>query len=86
MAMARNFGGWLGLALSGRSGLDGAESDQAAPRPAQEVFPGLGFSLAAGLILGAAMGVGLAWLDESSRATASRLVPWWVRFWVRSWG
>ena len=34
-------------------------------RLAQEVFPGLGFSLAAGLILGAAMGVGLAWLHES---------------------
>jgi uncharacterized protein YjbI with pentapeptide repeats len=65
MAMARNFGGRLGQVLSGQSGLDGAESDQAARRLAQEVFPGLGFSLAAGTILGAAIGVGLAWLHET---------------------
>jgi uncharacterized protein YjbI with pentapeptide repeats len=65
MATARNFGGWLSNASSGRSGPDGAGDDQAARRLAQEVFPGLGFALAAGLILGAAIGVGLAWLHES---------------------
>ena len=64
MAMARNFGGWLSDVLSGRSGLDGAERDPAARRPAQEVFPEPGISLAAGLILGAAIGAGLAWLDD----------------------
>jgi uncharacterized protein YjbI with pentapeptide repeats/energy-coupling factor transporter ATP-binding protein EcfA2 len=65
MATARNIGGWLGFAWSGRIGLDGARDDQTARRLAQEVFPGLGFALMAGLVLGAATGVGLAWLQES---------------------
>ena len=55
---------------------------------AQEVFPGLGFALVAGLILGAAMGVGVAWLHDShGRGVAgySAAVPWRVRFWVRFW-
>src|SRR5947209_20404723 len=65
MAMARNIRGWLSSALSGRDGLDGTGDDQAARRPAEEVFPGLGFSLVVGLILGAVMGIGLAWLHDS---------------------
>jgi uncharacterized protein YjbI with pentapeptide repeats len=60
--MTKNIEGWSDFVKSGRRGRDeGAIPSRAA---AQDVFPGLGLALASGLLLGAALGAGLALFND----------------------